>query len=272
MTLIAASILDANYACLREEVERVDAAGVDAFTLDIMDGRFAPRITFGDQIAAKIREWTSLPIEVHLMVDEPERWARRFCDAGADLVIFHPESTRAPMDVIEVVRAEGRSVGIALLDHTPVDAIPDALLSSVDLVNLLAVPVGFGGNATSPDTMSRVQQLRRRAEGLGIDFAIEIDGGVKAANASQFVEAGVDMLTVGTGIYHAPDVNAAVQVLRSKAAAGSAGEANRRLALFLSRPSKRPVDDDSRRQRLEDVRKALDIPTTSWDPMKSSLS
>jgi ribulose-phosphate 3-epimerase len=271
MTLIAASILDADYARLQEEVTRVDAAGVDAFTLDIMDGHFAPRITFGDHIAAKIREWTRLPIEVHLMVNEPERWARRFCDAGADLIIFHIEAACSPLEVVKGVRAEGRSVGIALLSETPVEAIPDPLLVEIDLVNLLAVPVGFGGNFAASDTLLRVKELRRRADALGTDLAIEVDGGVKPGNASEFVRAGVDMLTVGTGIYHAPDVDTAVHALRSEAAAGNVDEAKHRLELFLSRPSRKPVDDESRRRRQDQVRESLDIPTTNWDPMKTPI-
>jgi ribulose-phosphate 3-epimerase len=264
VALIAASILDANYARLREEITRVDAAGVDAFTLDVMDGHFAPRISFGDQIVAKVREWTTLPIEVHLMIESPQRWAQRFCDAGADLIIFHVEASRAPMDVIQIIRSEGRSAGIAILSHTPIDAISDDLLSEIDLVNFLAVPVGFGGNAAASDTLARVHALRQRVSTLGLDIAIEVDGGVKPDNASDFVSAGVDMLTVGTGIYHARDVNAAVQVLRSKAAAGNVDDAKRRLELFLSRPSKHPIDDAARRQRLEQLRQALDIPEVNW--------
>ena len=271
MALIAASILDADYACLREEIRRVDAAGVDAFTLDVMDGHFAPRISFGDHVVAKVREWTMLPIEVHLMVNDPDRWVRRFCDAGGDLIIFHIEAARAPIDVIQAIRAEGRSAGIAILSHTPIDAISDAVLAEIDLVNFLAVPVGFGGNAAASDTLSRVHALRKRLVALGIDIAIEVDGGVKPDNASEFVTAGVDMLTVGTGIYRAPDVSAAVHVLRSKAAAGTVDDAKRRLGLFLSRPSRRPIDDASRRQRLEHVRQALDIPAVNWDPLNTPI-
>ena len=246
MALIAASILDADYGCLRHEVERVAEAGVDAFTIDIMDGNFAPRITIGDQHVAMIRAWINLPIEVHLMVNNPLKWAQRFCDAGADLVVFHAEAAEDPMAVVDVVRAEGRSVGVALLSETPVSLLSDQLLSAVDLVNLLAVPVGFGGAGFAANTQERATELRRRFNAIGRDGAIEVDGGVKPSNAEVFVADGLDMLTVGTGIYHASDAREAVVVLKKKASGGNPIDARRRLALFLSRPSQKRVHDVAR--------------------------
>jgi ribulose-phosphate 3-epimerase len=267
-----ASILDADYSCLRSEIERVDKAGVDAFTLDIMDGRFVERFTFGDQLAAKIREWTSLPIEVHLMVSEPAGWARRFCDAGADMILFHLEATSNPMEVIDVVRSEGRSVGIALLSETPVSALDLRLLESVDTINFLAVPVGFGGAPPANNTLDRIQELRARCDEEGVDVAIEVDGGVKPNNACEFAQVGTDLLTVGTGIYHADDLASAMRELRACADTGDVDGARRRLDLFLSRPSRQPRNDPERRERLEEIRSALDIPAQSWDPKNAPLN
>lgn len=269
MAVISASILDADFSRLQEEVERVAAAGVDAFSLDVIDGHFAPRITFGAYIVALVRNWIALPIEAHLMVERPERLAQQMCDAGADLILFHLEATDDPQGIVEQVRAEGRCVGLAVKEDTPIDAISDALLGTVDVVNLLSVPIGFGGSPSAPDTLERIAYLRQRADALGVTLGIEVDGGVKPANASGYVEAGADMLTVGTGIYHAADPVEAVQVLASTTAGPADAAARRRLHAFLDTPSRHPRDDAARRARLEEFRLAQDIPQRVWDPLHS---
>ena len=234
MAVISASILDADFAQLRNEVERVAGAGVDAFSLDVIDGHFAPRITFGDNIVARVREWIDLPIEVHLMVEQPEHLIDQMCDAGADLILFHVEATREAGRIVERVRAEGRCVGVAVKEDTPLAAVSDELLAGVDLVNLLSVPTGFGGNASAPDTFERIAELRRRA---GTRLAIEVDGGVKPDNATEYVEAGADMLTVGTGIYRAADPAAAVRTLTTSTAGPADAASRARLREFLAVPS-----------------------------------
>jgi ribulose-phosphate 3-epimerase len=266
VAIITASILDADFARLEHEVTRVAAAGVDAFSLDVMDGHFVPRLTFGDYVVARVRNWVELPIEIHLMVDRPETWVQRMCDAGADLVVFHLEAAADPFDVVDRIRAEERSAGVALRLDTPIEQIPDDLLAAVDLVNLVAVPLGYGGSDSAADTFDRIQALRERIDAGRLQAAIEVDGGVKPSNALGYVEAGADMLTVGTGIYHAPDVEEAVRSLRETTRVG--GDAARdRLRRFLSVPSSSPVDDESRRARLEGVRTSLDIPRRVWDPL-----
>jgi ribulose-phosphate 3-epimerase len=267
MAIIAASILDADFSRLEYEVTRVATAGVDAFSLDVMDGHFVPRVTFGDYVVALVRNWIELPIETHLMVEEPERWIQKICDAGADMVVFHLEATSRHREVIEHVRSEKRCVGIALKEDTPLDALSDELLSAIDLVNLLSVPIGFGGSPSAPDTLDRIRALQQRADSLNPSLAIEVDGGVKADNADRYVEAGADMLTVGTGIYHAPDAAAAVQTLRTSTAGERDREARRRLDEFLGVPSASPVDDAARRRRLDARRSAQGIPVSNWDPL-----
>jgi ribulose-phosphate 3-epimerase len=241
MAVISASILDADFSQLQNEVERVASAGVDAFSLDVIDGHFAPRISFGEYIVALVRNWTVLPIEVHLMVEQPERFVRRMCDAGADLVLFHLEATDEPDGIVETVRSEGRGVGVAVKEDTPIDAIPEELLRSVDVVNLLSVPIGFGGSPSAPDTLERIDYLRRSADSLGIPLGIEVDGGVKPTNAAGYVEAGADMLTVGTGIYHAEDAGEAVRTLVSSTAGPADAMARERLRAFLDVPSRDPL-------------------------------
>ncbi len=266
MAIIAASILDADFARLEHEVTRVAAAGVDAFSLDVMDGHFVPRLTFGDHVVARVRNWVELPIEIHLMVDRPETWVQRMCDAGADMVVFHLEAAADPFDVVERIRAEERSAGLALRLDTPIEQIPDDLLAAVDLVNLVAVPLGYGGSDSATDTFDRIETLRERSEAARLQTAIEVDGGVKPSNALRYVQAGADMLTVGTGIYHAPDMEEAVRSLRETTRVEGEG-AGDRLHRFLSVPSSAPVDDASRRARLEEVRTRLDIPRRIWDPL-----
>ncbi|MGH3001479.1 MAG: ribulose-phosphate 3-epimerase [Gaiellaceae bacterium] len=269
MAVISASILDADFSRLREEVDRVAEADVDAFSLDVIDGHFAPRISFGEYIVAVVRNWIVLPIEVHLMVERPERVVQRMCDAGADLILFHLEATDDPQGIVERVRSEGRCVGVAVKEDTPIDAISDQLLGAIDVVNLLSVPIGFGGSKSAPDTLERVASLRGRAEALGIPLGIEVDGGVKPDNARGYAEAGADMLTVGTGIYHADDAAEAVRTLASSTAGPADVVARDRLHGFLDTPSRAPRDDAARRARLEGLRVAQDIPRRVWDPLRS---
>jgi ribulose-phosphate 3-epimerase len=243
MAIIAASILDADYAQLKHEVTRVAAAGVDAFTLDVMDGHFVPRLTFGDFLVAQIRSWTDLPIEIHLMVERPATFVQRMSESGADMIVFHLEAASDPLEVVERIKAEGRAIGIALRHDTPIEELSDDLLGSVDLVNLVAVPLGFGGSESADDTFERISSLRERAETLRVELGIEVDGGVKPQTASRYAEAGADMLTVGTGIYRADDVDEAVRVLRDSTRGSLDERARVRLQRFLARPSSMPVDD-----------------------------
>jgi len=259
MAVICASILDADYADLRGEIVRVAEAGVDAFSLDVMDGRLVPRTTFGDELVRHVRGWVDVPLEVHLMVEEPERWIGPMCDAGADMVVFHLEATHDPLAAIETIRARGRCAGIALDMRTPTDDVTDELIGALDLVNLVAVPLGFGGSASASDTLERIADLRRRVDALGTTMAVEVDGGVKPSNAVGYAEAGADMLTSGTGIYHAPDIAEAVATLRSTTRDGDAA-ARARLERFLAKPSAPQTVDPTRRMELDELRKSFDVP------------
>ncbi len=234
MAIIAASILDADFGNLRVEVDRVAQAGVDMFTLDITDGSFAPRITFGDYAVTRIRGWTDLPLEVHLMIEEPERSFENFLDTGVDLVMFHWEATKRHGTIISAVHERNRAVGMALLAGTPVECVFD-WVRELDVVNFLTVPVGFGGQKSAPDTTQRVKRLREFAKEVNPNLVIEIDGGVKPHNAATYADAGADMLTVGTGIYHAPNVEEAVRRLREETAGTRDELARHRGAAFLNR-------------------------------------
>jgi ribulose-phosphate 3-epimerase len=197
-------------------------------------------------------------------------WVQRMCDAGADMIVFHLEAVGDPLDVVERVRAERRAVGVALRAETPIEELSDELLSSVDLVNLVAVPLGFGGGASASDTFERISALRERVGSMGREIGIEVDGGVKPSTAARYAEAGADMITVGTGIYRAPDVEEAVRILHASTRGALDDRARARLRPFLSLPSSDPVDDPGRRDRLETLRGTLDIPKQVWDPSTAS--
>jgi ribulose-phosphate 3-epimerase len=238
MAVIAASILDADFGDLRYEVRRVAEAGVDAFSLDVMDGAFVPRATFGELLVGQIRSWVDRPLEVHLMVQDPASWVDRMAEAGADLVMFHLEATRDALAVIELIRRHGRVPGLAIRNDTPIRRIPDETLAAVDVVNLVAVRLGWGGSASAGDTFERIAELRARIDAAGLSTAIEVDGGIKPDNAAGYVGAGADMLTSGTGIYHAADPAEAVRTLKAATRGEADDAARRRLEPFLSVPSR----------------------------------
>jgi ribulose-phosphate 3-epimerase len=258
MAIIAASILDADFGNLEHEIARVARAGVDMFTLDVIDGWFAPRLTFGDYAVACVRGWTDLPLEVHLMIEEPERSFEKFLDCGVDLVMFHLEATRRHGDIISAVHEQNRAVGMALLSATPVEFVFD-WVHALDVVNFLSVPVGFGGNKSAPDTTQRIKRLREFAQNVNPDLVIEVDGGVKPYNAVDYVEAGADMLTVGTGIYHAPSAEDAVRQLRENTAGPKDELARRRGSKFLNRRALSAEEEHRRDRRLRDLRDSLDM-------------
>lgn len=268
MAILLASILDADWMNLESEIRSVDKAGVDGFSLDIMNGTFVPRTTFGPHVVSIIRNITDLPIEVHLMVDNPEKHIEAFCDAGADQVLFHVEATKYANEIISYVHSRNISVGIAILKDTNINSISDKLIASVDAVNFMAVPVGYGGQQPSEDILNRVKEFRNRCKSINSNIAIEIDGGMKQDNCKEFVDAGADLIVIGTGIYHAKNydeavINALSQINHDDVIA------KQRLQNFLNGNSILFADDIERRKRLDDIRKSLDIPQCSWDPINS---
>ncbi len=260
VAIIAASILDSDFSNLRGEIEEVDRAGVDMFSLDVMDGHFAPRITFGDYVVACVRTWTSLPIEAHLMIQSPERWVERFIDVGADLVLFHLEATTVHRDVIAEIRGRNRSAGMAILASPPVEQLFD-WVPSVNVVNFLAVPVGFGGQQSAPDTCQRIRALRAVADHVNPNLVIEVDGGIKPENAEAYVAAGADMLTVGTGIYHAPNRMEAVRRLKTGTAGAADAIGRSRGSMFLQRRERSHLDRARLSRRLRELSEELGAPT-----------
>lgn len=234
MAILMASILDANWDDIENEIKNVARAGVDGFSLDVMDGVFVPRTTFGPETVARIRRMTDLPLEVHLMVARPEEQIAAFCDAGADQILFHMEATEHAEEIIRRLHDRGVSAGVAVLVDTEVEDIPDELIRAADALNFMAVPIGYGGQKPSERTVEKIRAFRARCAGLNPDIAVEVDGGMKQHNCSACVDAGADLIVIGTGIYRAERYDEAVASAQANMRHDDPGS-RRRLRRMLER-------------------------------------
>ena len=216
---IAPSILSADLGRLADEVREVEAAGADWIHVDVMDGRFVPNITVGPPIVAAVRRATRLPIDVHLMIVEPERYLEAFAEAGADVLSVQLEATRHVQRTLSSIRALGKRAGLVLNPHTTEDSIR-YVLGDVDQVLVMSVNPGFGGQAFLPLALPKLRALRERFEREGLDVDLEVDGGISPATARSVVEAGANVLVAGTAVFGQLDRRRAIAELRA-AAAGS---------------------------------------------------
>ena len=209
--LIAPSILSADFSRLAEEVQSVSSA--DWIHVDVMDGRFVPNITIGPLVVKALRPITDMPLDCHLMIEDPDRYVEDFRAAGADLITVHAEACPHLDRSVQHVRSTGAKVGVALNPHTPESAL-DYVLEELDLVLVMSVNPGFGGQKLIERVFSKIERIRSRIETLGLDTLIEVDGGVKTDNAHRFVDAGAQVLVSGSGVYGAEDRVAAIAALR----------------------------------------------------------
>ena len=215
---IAPSILSANFATLAEEIRVVEEAGAHYIHVDVMDGHFVPNITIGPPVVCSIRKATSLPLDVHLMIMEPDRYIPAFVEAGANIVTVHAEAVTHLDRTIEFIRAHNVQAGVALNPATPLAAV-EHVLDMLDLVLIMTVNPGFGGQKFIPYTTRKVRRLREMIEDEGYRAVIEVDGGIDVETIAEVVPAGAEVLVAGSAIFRSPEPARAVKEMLAKASA-----------------------------------------------------
>jgi ribulose-phosphate 3-epimerase len=214
MPIIAPSLLASNFLRLEDECRMLNESDADWFHLDVMDGRFVPNISFGLPVIEQIRKATKKVCDVHLMIEEPERYAEAFRKAGADRLTVHLETCRHLHRNIQQIHSLGMKAGVALNPHSPVEFLSD-VLQDIDTVLIMSVNPGFGGQDFIPHTTQKIRNLRRMIHDRGLSTLIEIDGGVTLDNASAIVRSGADVLVAGSTVFHSKDPKATIHALKN---------------------------------------------------------
>ena len=213
MKKIAPSILSADFSRLGDEVRAVEAAGADYIHIDVMDGRFVPNITIGPLVVDAVRKVTSLPLDVHLMIEEPERYVDDFARAGADIIVVHAEACRHLHRVVQQIKATGKRAGVSLNPATPLNVL-DYVLEELDLVLLMTVNPGFGGQSFIEACIPKIQALRGILDSRGCEAELEIDGGAKPSNVARIAHAGADVLVAGSAVFNSSDYAATIAEMK----------------------------------------------------------
>ena len=214
MVRINPSILSADFANLQREVERITSA--DFVHVDVMDNHFVPNLTFGLRMTQRLHEVSSRPLDVHLMIDAPDRWAPDYAKAGAESVTFHAEATAAPVELARTLRGLGARAGIALKPGTPVEPYLD-LLAEFDQVLVMTVEPGFGGQAFMASTMPKLELLRSAADRTGSKVWLQVDGGIDLTTIAVARDAGADTFVAGSAVFNSPDPDGQIALLRAAA-------------------------------------------------------
>jgi len=218
MIKLAPSILSADFAHLGEQIAEVTRAGADYIHVDVMDGHFVPNITIGAPVVASIRRVTSLPLDVHLMIEHPERYISEFINAGADIITVHVEASPHILSTIQAIKEQGVKAGVSLNPPTPLSAV-DEFIHHVDLILIMSVNPGFGGQSFIPETLPRIANMRKIIDSRKPGVELEVDGGINADNAPDIVKAGANVLVAGNSVFRAEEgISQALQRLREATA------------------------------------------------------
>jgi len=213
---IAASLLSADFRCLREEIEAVEKAGADLIHLDIMDGSFVPNISFGPLVVAAVNRLTDLPLEVHLMIQRPDLYAEAFARSGADLIVVHYEARASLENTLKLIRSLKCRAGVSLNPNTPV-AVLEPFFQDVDQILLMSVNPGFGGQKFIESVTSKIKKLRASLNQQGLmDLEIAVDGGINPTTAKTVIDSGAQILVAGSAIFHSPDYGQTIRLLRGE--------------------------------------------------------
>ncbi len=215
MHRIAPSILSADFARLGDEVRHVIEAGADWIHFDVMDNHYVPNLTFGPMVCQALRKHSTVPIDVHLMVQPVDALAQAFCKAGADLVSFHPEASAHVDRTLQLIKAEGKQAGLAFNPGTPLDVL-EWVIDKVDLILVMSVNPGFGGQSFIDSALRKVEQARKLIDQTGRDIRLEVDGGIKVENIRRVADAGADTFVAGSAIFSQPDYAAVIKAMRAE--------------------------------------------------------
>lgn len=216
MKKIAPSILSADFSRLGEEIRSVEAGGADYIHVDVMDGHFVPNITIGPLVVEAVRKVTNLPLDVHLMISNPELYIPEFAKAGADIIVIHAEATVHLHRAVQLIKSFGKKAGVALNPATSLSAL-DYVLSDLDLVLLMTVNPGFGGQSFIDACVPKIQSLRGMLDRHGLETELEVDGGVKTDNIDRIAHAGADVFVAGSAVFGSRDYAATIAALKRKA-------------------------------------------------------
>ncbi len=213
--LIAPSILSADFSRLKQELASVEAAGADYIHIDVMDGHFVPNITIGPFIVEAIKRSTKVPLDVHLMIERPEDYIKSFRSAGADIITIHAEATVHLHRLVQSIKEEGARAGVSINPGTPVEAIEE-VLDCVDLVLVMSVNPGFGGQQFIPHSIGKIKKLRKMLDERGLKTILEVDGGVKVSNIKKVSMAGADMFVAGSAVFGSTNYKKTIEAMRKE--------------------------------------------------------
>ncbi len=216
-TGLAPSILSADFCRLEQEIKAVEAAGADMIHVDVMDGHFVPNITIGPAVVKAVKKATSLPLDIHLMIEHPDAFVDAFADAGGDIITIHAETGYHLFRTIDLIKSRGKKAGVALNPATPLSAASE-VLTEIDLLLVMTVNPGFGGQAYIPSMTGKIGSARRMLNAVEKPIELEVDGGIKADNSRMVTEAGATILVMGTEIFHSADYRAKIEDIRSRIA------------------------------------------------------